>query len=300
MKRRDFLGLAACVGIGIAGTKMATYDAVSAARGPLRQGLSHACLAAAAGWTILDTIKAALQLGCTSVEGVTPAEWDILLRHQLTCAVVEAHPMQRGMNNPLFWDANLPAVAALIDRCAERGFPNVLCYTGPADTTSLGGSRIARDAGRAHCIEAFKKLIAQAEQRGVTLLLEPVNSRPETEMRGCPGYQGDDVGYCAGIVRAVDSPRMKLLFDVYHVQVMHGDPPRQLEACRDILGHVQTGGSPGRREIGPQQEINYAAIARRLVELGYKGFVGHEFYPSRDPMAGLREAVKTCTVADHA
>lgn len=294
MKRRDFLALAGCVGIGVAGTKLATTK--RAAAGRLRQSVVHWCFERGANWKLADTIKAALELGCVSVEGVQPRDWDLLRQNGLTCAFVGAHTFLKGMNNPLFWDANLQAIHERIDKCAEYGFPNVLSFTGLADTSAIGGSAISREAGRRNCIEAFRKVIGHAERKGVTLLLEHLNSRDAGEMKGHPGYQGDDLGYCAEIVRAVDSPKMKLLFDIYHVQVMHGDLLRRLDECKDIIGHVHTAGNPGRGEIGSNQEINYATVVRKLADLGYNGYLGHEFIPTRAPMDGLREAVKICAV----
>ena len=115
-------------------------------------------------------------------------------------------------------------------------------------------------------------------------------------MKGHPGYQGDDLDYVASIIRRVDSPGLKLLFDIYHVQVMHGDVIRRLEENKDILGHIHTAGNPGRCELDDLQEINYPAIMRKLLKLGYDGYVGHEFLPTRDPLAGLTEAVQLCDV----
>jgi hydroxypyruvate isomerase len=115
-------------------------------------------------------------------------------------------------------------------------------------------------------------------------------------MKGHPGYQGDDIDYVAGIVRRVGSDRLKLLFDNYHVQVMNGDVIRRIEECKDVIGHIHTAGNPGRAELDDNQEINYPPIMRKLVEIGYKGFVGHEFIPTRDPLAGLQQAVSLCDV----
>lgn len=297
MNRRNLIGLAACVGAGIAGTKLATATKTAASGGRLRQSIVHWCFERGAKWTIAETIKAALELGCVSVEGVQPGDWALLRRHGLTCAFVGAHSFLKGMNNPLFWDANLQAIHERIDACAEYGNPSVLSFTGLADATSLGGSVVSRDAGKRNCIEAFKKAIGHAERKGVTLLLEHLNSRESADMKGHPGYQGDDLNYCAEIVRAVDSPNMKLLFDVYHVQVMHGDILRRLQDCRDVIGHVHTAGNPGRCEIGANQEINYTAVVRKLIEIGYSGYLGHEFIPTREPMAGLHEALALCAIA---
>lgn len=296
MKRRDLIGLVACVGLGVAGTKLATSNAGAKSKGRLRQSVMHRGFEVAAKWALADTVKAAVTLGCVSVEGVPPRDWDLLVSHGLKCAMVEAHSPVTGMNNPTFWDANLKAIHERIDACADYNFPHVLSFTGLADTSSLGGGTISRETGQRNCIEAFRKITPYAERRGVTLLLEQVNSRDGVGTHGLPGYQGDDLSYCAEIVRRVDSQNMKLLFDTYHVQVMHGDLMRRLAECADILGHVQTAGNPGRCEIGPNQEINYAAIAHTLVRLGYKGCVGHEFMPTREPMSALREAVEICTV----
>jgi hydroxypyruvate isomerase len=115
-------------------------------------------------------------------------------------------------------------------------------------------------------------------------------------MKGHPGYQGDDLDYLAKIVRAVGSPRMKLLFDVYHVQIMHGDVIRRIEQCKDIIGHIHTAGNPGRAELDDTQEINYPPIMRKLLAIKYQGYVGQEFIPTRDAKTGLAEAVKLCDV----
>ena len=124
-----------------------------------------------------------------------------------------------------------------------------------------------------------------------------LNTRDDTHpMKGHPGYQGDDMDYCADIVKAVGSERVKLLFDIYHCSVMNGDVVRRLEQYIDIIGHVHTAGNPGRAELDEKNEIAYPAPMKKLVELGYKGFVGHEFIPTRNPHEGLAEAVALCDV----
>jgi hydroxypyruvate isomerase len=115
-------------------------------------------------------------------------------------------------------------------------------------------------------------------------------------MHGHPGYQGDDIDYCAEIVQQTGSDRAKLLFDIYHVTIMNGDVIRRLRQYRDLIGHIHTAGVPGRGELNGQQEVHYPAVMRALVEMGYQGYVGQEFIPTRDPMAGLAEAVAWCDV----
>jgi hydroxypyruvate isomerase len=264
--------------------------------GKIKQSIVQWCFARGAKWTVSDTVKAALELGCVSVEGCKPEDWDLLKQNNLKCAYVGAHTFVTGMNNPAFWDANLKSIHDLIDKCAEYGNPNVLSFTGFADTTSKGGSVIGLEEGKKNCIEAYKKVIGHAEKKGVVVLLEHLNSRESAEMKGHPGYQGDNLDYCADIVRAVGSPNMKLLFDIYHVQIMHGDIIRRMEQCKDVIGHIHTAGNPGRCEIGKDQELNYPPLMQKLLEIGYTGYVGHEFIPTIDPMVGLREAVGLCDV----
>ncbi len=135
-----------------------------------------------------------------------------------------------------------------------------------------------------------------AERRKVTLILEPLNTRDATPMKGHPGYLGDHVDECMEIIRRVGSPALKLLFDVYHVQVMDGDIIRRIEQTREFIGHVQIAGFPGRGALGADQEIQYPAVMRALVAGGYDGYVGHEWIATGDALAQLTEAVRICDV----
>lgn len=268
----------------------------AAKKAKYQQSIVHWCFARGAKWKLEDTIKAAKELGCTSVEGVSPEHWPLLKENGLKCAYVGGHGFVKGMNNPIFWDHNLQVLHERIDQCAEYGNPNVISFTGFYDTTSDGGSVVSHEQGIKNCVEAFKKLCVHAEKKGVNIILEHLNSRVDEEMKGHPGYQGDHLDTCLEIIRKVDSPRMKLLFDFYHVQIMHGDTARWLEKCFPYISHIHTAGNPGRCELGGDQEMNYRFLMNKLADLGYDGFVGHEFIPTKDPMEGLREAVEICSV----
>jgi hydroxypyruvate isomerase len=115
-------------------------------------------------------------------------------------------------------------------------------------------------------------------------------------MKGHAGYQGDHVDYCMQIINQVGSPRLGLLFDIYHVQVMDGDLVRRVHECGEVINHVHTAGNPGRGELDENQEINFAPVMKALLEIGYEGYVGHEFIPTRDPAQGLKQAVQACDV----
>ena len=150
---------------------------------------------------------------------------------------------------------------------------------------------------RQNCVAGLKRLASHAEKKGVTVCIEMLNTRDDTHpMKGHPGYQGDDMDYVADIVTQVGSARVKLLFDLYHVQVMNGDLLRRIRQYGELIGHVHTAGAPGRGELDENQEINFAACMRTLLEVGYTGYVGHEFIPTRDPLQGLIQAVRLCDV----
>jgi len=123
-----------------------------------------------------------------------------------------------------------------------------------------------------------------------------LNSRVDVEMKGHPGNQGDDMEWCDEICKRVGSPRLKVLFDVYHVQIMQGDLITRIRQHKDYIGHYHVAGVPGRNELDENQEINYPAVMRAVVETGYKGFVAQEFIPTRDPMTSLAEAIRLCDV----
>jgi len=184
------------------------------------------------------------------------------------------------------------AVRQAIDKNAAAGIPGMIVFTGYRE------KGITDQQARQNCIEAWKKLAPCAEEKKVTMCLEILNSRDNSGwMTGHPGYFGDDVDLCADMIRAVGSPRLKLLFDIYHVQIMNGDLVRRIRQYRDIIGHVHTAGVPGRHELDETQEINYPAVMRALVEIGYQGYVAHEFVPTwPDKLAALRHAVRLCDV----
>jgi hydroxypyruvate isomerase len=254
-------------------------------------------------WSIDTTCSVAKSVGCSSVEICGPAEFDTIKKHGLTCALaangMSGAPFMRGLNNPSYQSEVIAVTSKTIEDCAAANVPSVIAFTGykwkNADDPNSG--EISLQEGADNCVAGLKALAALAEKKGINICLEQLNTRDGSHpMKGHPGYQGDDIDYVANIVRRVGSPRVQLLFDIYHVQVMNGDVIRRIEECRDVIGHIHTAGNPGRAELDEQQEINYPPIMRKLVEIGYKGYVGHEFIPTRDPIAGLREAVEICDV----
>ncbi len=257
--------------------------------------------AAGEKWDAATMCQVAVELGCKSVELIEPEHWPTLKKHGLTCAIAgNGYPktgFMYGLNNPRHNKDVVAATTKRIGACAAAGVPSVIAFTGmshvdPADPKS---GEISRDDGAKHCVAALKELAGVAEKANVTVCVEHLNSRDSSHpMKGHPGYQGDDLDYVAGILRQVGSPRVKLLFDIYHVQVMHGDLVRRIDQLFDLIGHIHTAGCPGRGELDATQEIHYPAVIKKLVAKGYAGYVGHEFIPTRDARIGLAEAVRAC------
>lgn len=255
-------------------------------------------------WSTERICQVAKELGCLSVELTMPENYPTLKKYGLTCAIGQINmnpdpPFLKGFNNPDHWPRVIKATTDCIDAAAAFGCPSVICFTGysarnPSDPKS---KHISPEKGAKNCVEGFKKVVGHAEKKGVTLCLEMLNSRETSHpMKGHPGYQGDHVDYCIDILKRVSSPRLKLLFDIYHVQIMDGDIIRRIRQLKEYIGHVHTAGNPGRGELDAKQEINFPPIMQALLEIGYQGYVGQEFIPNRDPMQGLREAVALCDV----
>ena len=291
LSRREMLR---CAGTAMAaGSILATRGRAGesaktvATKGRLNQSIAYWCFAEY--WDLEKTCRIARDLGCQSVELVEPEHWPLLKKHGLVCALANSHWFDKGMNNPKHHAMCLVKMRGAIDACADFGFPNVITFTGLAEG-------IAPDEGANNCVSGYKKIAGYAEKKKVTLCLEVLNSRVPVEMVGVPGYQGDHTDYCMEIVKRVGSPRMKLLFDIFHVQIMDGDLIARIRQYHDYIGHYHTAGNPGRHELDQTQEINYRPIMKAIAETGFTGYVGHEFMPTRDPLDGLRQAVALCKV----
>jgi sugar phosphate isomerase/epimerase len=307
LSRRELLQATVAAGAAASFTTLGT-NTMSAAEektivnGRIKQSIVFWCFnVAGEKWDMEKTCQVATSLGCKSIEICEPDTWATLKKHGLTCAIapngMPGAPFVKGFNNPKYRDEVITRTSKMIEDCAVAGFPAVIGFTGFKwrDAEDPKSGEISLEEGADNCVAGLKKIAALAEKKGVTLCVEHLNTRDGSHpMKGHPGYQGDDIDYVANIVRRVGSPRIKVLFDIYHVQIMNGDVIRRLDQCKDVIGHIHTAGNPGRGELDDKQEINYPPIMRKLLDLGYDGFVGQEFIPTRDPLAGLKQAVKLC------
>jgi len=295
ISRRNMLQMVAGTGAAAVGLgSCASLDGLrrpAATKGRVNHSIAHWCFAE--HWNLEKMCQVAKTLGCKSIELVGPNDFATLKKHGLLCALAPNGtpdpPFVKGFNNPAYHDMIIAKTRETIDACAEYNFPSVIAFTGFRED-------IPDDVGVENCVTGLKRIIGHAEKKKVNLCLEILNSRVAEEMKGHPGYQGDHTDYCMEIIKKVGSPRMKLLFDIYHAQIMDGDIISRIRQHRDYIGHYHTAGNPGRNEIDDTQEINYRPIMQEIVKTGYTGYVGHEFIPTRDPYKSLKQAVRLCDV----
>lgn len=230
-------------------------------------------------------LQTASQIGYTAVELVEPEFWPLVRDAGLKIASMRGHEsISDGLNRRENAARITTELRASIVLAAEWGVPNVICFSG-------NRAGIDDAAGAAITAETLRLVAPEAEQAGVTLVLELLNSKVDH-----PDYQADHTAWGIAVCEAVGSPAVKLLYDIYHMQIMEGDVIRTIQTYHSWFGHYHTAGNPGRNEIDGRQELNYPAIMQAIAATGYQGYVGQEFIPLDDPAASLRAAFELCRV----
>ena len=249
------------------------------------------------GWTFKpmptpELAKLCKEIGLVAMEGIPRKHYPLVKELGMDVSLVGSHGFRNGPVNPKNHEECIAKLTEAIELCAEAGYKRVITFTGMKEKD------IDADEAEKNCIALWKKVIPLAEKKNITLCLEHLNSRDDSHpMKGHPGYFGDDVDHCVKMINQIGSPHFKLLFDVYHVQVMNGDVIRRIRQYKDIIGHYHTAGNPGRAELDDTQEINYPAVMRAILETGYEGYVAQEFIPTwKDKELALRHAAQVIDV----
>lgn len=237
----------------------------------------------------LETLaRQAAAMGIASIELVPPQQWPILKQHGLTCAMTASHGFLDGWAHRENHAMCAEKIHEAVDATATAGFPSVITFSGLR-------KGMPDDVGLENTVAGLKTVVGHAEKSKVTLCLEVLNSRVKEWMIGVPDYMCDTVEWAVEVCRRVGSDRLKILFDLFHVQIMQGDLITRIRQYHPYIGHYHTAGVPGRHEIDETQEINYPAVMRAIAATGYTGYVAQEFLPTGEPMAALRAAVKRCS-----
>jgi hydroxypyruvate isomerase len=246
--------------------------------------------------TPLETIAAAAKdIGLQSIELLGPSDFPILKKYGLSCAMVtnptaktpqgvDVGGINKAWNRLEHHDTLVEIYEKRIAETSDAGFENVICFSGNRETMD-------DQQGLENCLVGLKRIIPVAEKRGVTLVMELLNSRVNHK-----DYMCDRTAWGVELAKRVGSERFKLLYDIYHMQIMEGDVIRTIRDNHQYIAHYHTGGNPGRHEIDETQELYYPAIMRAIKETAFNGFVGQEFIPVRDPLTSLAQGIKICTV----
>jgi len=294
LSRRNALGVLATAAAVAGATPLLASAATAAGKGTspppaggrLKQSLSR--------WTskapLPELCKRLKAIGFVGVDLLYADEWSVVQDHGM--AVSMGYPAKRddfiefGFNDPANHAQLIKEIETTIPLAKRAGVTNII--------TMFGNRKAGIDDQRAidNCIAGLSKIAPYAQENGITLCLELLNSKVDHH-----GYQGDHTAFGVAVTKGLNSPNVKLLYDIYHMQIMEGDVIRTIRDNIQWIGHFHTGGVPGRHEIDGTQELNYHAVAKAIADLNYQGYIAHEFSPARpDPFASFTEAFKICTV----
>jgi hydroxypyruvate isomerase len=241
------------------------------------------------GMSLEDSCRAAARLGCAGFDLIGPADWPTLKKYGLTPAMYPPGPggtIAEALNRKENHERIEKSLHAAIDEAVANGVPNIITFS---------GNRKGMDdrEGADNCVASLTRVKSHAEDKGITLCMEYLNSKVNHK-----DYIFDHIAWGVDVMKRVNSPRVKILFDIYHAQIMDGDIVRNIRDHYQWIGHFHTGGNPGRHDIDDSQELNYRFIATAIADLGFTGFIGHEYSPDQghDPIATLEKAIQICNV----
>jgi hydroxypyruvate isomerase len=271
--------------LGAGSTPAAASSGPAVQNGRLKQSVSRWCYNRI---PMPEFCRAVAEMGLRGIDLLGEDDWPIVADHGLVCTMGSGAggSIAEGLNDPANHEEIVGGLTRLIPKAAKAGVPNVI--------TMVGNRKPGLDdrTAQQNCTEALRRVAPVAEAKGVTVCVELLNSKVDHE-----GYQGDRTAFVVDVIAAVDSPRVKALYDVYHMQIMEGDIIRTIRDNAAHIGHYHTGGVPGRHELDDTQELNWPAICRAIVDTGFTGYLAHEFVPAGpDPLASLRDAVVRCDV----
>ena len=283
--RREALKAGAALA-AVASARAAAQEGGSVVKnGRLKQSVCQWCYAKI---PFEDFCREVAAMGLTAIDLLGPEQWPIAAKHGLICSTGSpgkgGGTIPDGLNNVALHDAIARTFAEALPKARDAKVPNLITFFG-----NRNGMPDAQAID--NCVAGLNRIKPIAEDTGVTVVVELLNSKVDHK-----DYQGDRTAFGVEVMKRVASPRVKLLYDVYHMQIMEGDVLRTVRDNWEHIAHFHTGGVPGRHELDETQELQWATIARAIVAKGFQGFFAHEFIPTRDPMKSLREAVALCDV----
>src|SRR5215467_13084473 len=280
MKRREFISTLA--GGALALSQTPAVQPVKR-KGRLKQSVTRGVFAR--NMSLDECCREAARLGCKGFDLMGPADWPTLRKYGLTPSMYPSGPggsIPDALNRRENHDKIEKSMRAAIDESASNGVPNIITFS---------GNRRGMDdrEGADNCVSFLNRVKGQAEDKGITICMEYLNSKVNHK-----DYMFDHIAWGVDVMKRVNSPRVKILYDIYHAQIMDGDIVRNIREHFQWIGHFHTGGNPGRHEIDETQELNYRFVAQAIADLGYTGYIGHEYSPAQggDPIASLKQAME--------
>ena len=254
----------------------------AASGGRLKQSVARWCYAKI---PIDDLCRQAADMGLKGIDLVEPDDWPVCRKYGLTPAMTQGKAsIPNGFNRVENHDRLEKELQERIKLAAENKVPNVICFSG-------NRRGLPDDQGKENCIAGLRRVKKMAEDAGVTVCLELLNSKVNHK-----DYQCDHTAWGVDVMKGVDSPRVKLLYDIYHMQIMEGDIIRTIRDNIQYIAHFHTGGVPDRHELDDTQELQWRTVAKAIADLNFQGYFAHEFVPVHDPLTSLRQAVELCAV----
>jgi hydroxypyruvate isomerase len=289
LSRRTFIRSSSLIAAGTVAGALARAGQAAAAddveqivkNGRINQSVCKWCY----GNISLDDLCAVgKKIGLKAIDLLGPNDFPTLKKHGLACSMLNTHGLTKGLNRKENHEECLEKIRTAIDAASENGYPNVISFPGNREG-------MPDDVGVENSVIALKQIAGYAEKKGVTICLEYLNSKVNHK-----DYMFDHMAWGVEVCKKVGSESVKILYDIYHAQIMEGDIIRTIHDNKEYIGHYHTGGNPGRNEIDETQELYYPAIMRSIAETGFKGYVAHEFIPKKDPIQSLAYAVRICDV----
>lgn len=275
---------------GLAALGLSSVTGLAAARSSdqLKGNINHSVVRWPYSSLSLEELAAAAsKMGLKGIDYLPPKDWPVLEKHGLVCTLAQGPEGQNtstGFNHAENHEWLIPGFKKRIEETAEAGYKRVMAFSGNLDG-------LDEEKGFENCVKGLEAIMPTAEKHNIMVVMELLNSKVDH-----PGYQCDNTPWGVKLVDRVGSDNFKLLYDIYHMQIMEGDVIRTIRDYKDYFGHYHTAGVPGRHEIDKTQELYYPAIMEAIVETGFEGYVSQEFVPTRKPLESLQQAINICDV----
>ncbi len=288
MKRREALKGSMLATASFVVSNSLSANSIQTEEGKLKGKINHsACRWCYSKTPLEELADKAKDLGLKGIDLLNPDEWDVVMKRGLECAISNGSSLgiPKGFNDIQYHDQLYKDYEKLIPMAAGKGIKQIICFSGNRGT-------ISEKIGLEHCAKGLDKVVKLAQKHNITMVMELLNSKVDHK-----DYMCDNTKWGAALVDKIGSPNFKLLYDIYHMQIMEGDVIASIKKYKDHISHYHTGGVPGRNEINETQELNYKAIMQAIAATGFKGYVAQEFIPTREKaMDSLKEAIKICDI----